>query len=135
MPRNECFFIDFARLTLSALRVPIRIIASPYSATCSIKKRDVGFIFILSVHQRKVLLGTGYPRPITFTQKESSNRGIVLFTYIGISWQTAAVCIFPKTLSTYFAIIGFSTKVSLQTTYTQRCLFSSGILLIAYHTN
>ena len=109
--------MERARVALSAFLVPIKIIASPHSSTCSIIKRAVGLIFIFSVHHLNAVLGTGYPFPITFTQNESSSLGVVFRTKIGKSSSLAFRSICSRTWSTYNAIIGFSTIVSLHTTY------------------
>ncbi len=69
--------MERALVALSALLAPIRIIASPFSLTCSVIKEEVGLIFNLSVHHRNELFGTGYPFPITFTQNVDSILGIV----------------------------------------------------------
>ena len=92
-------------------------------------------IFILSVHQRNALLGTGYPLPITFTQNVSSRRGIVVSTLIGILIDAAASFIFFKTPYTYACITGFSTSVSLQTTCTSLFRSSKGTSEIASQTS
>lgn len=84
----------------------------------TIINRAVGLIFSFSVHHRNAVLGTGYPLPITLTQKESSSLGTVFRTNMGKSSSRAFISIFFKTSSTYVAIIGFSTIVSLHTTYT-----------------
>ena len=81
---------------------------------------DVGLIFIFSVQKRNELLGTGYPLPITQHQNVSSNSGVVVATVIGNSCSFAALRIVSNTTVTYSSMTGFSTIVSLHTTYTWR---------------
>lgn len=77
----------------------------------------VGLIFSLSVHQRKVLFGAGYPLPIRLVQKESSSFGVVRITLNGRFWREAASWMRFKTFSVYSIIRGFSTRVLLHTIY------------------
>ena len=118
-PLISCRRILRSRCWLSVRRVPTSTIASPSATTWSVINLEVGFIFIFSVQKRNELLGTGYPFPITQLQKVSSSCGVVVTTCIGIICSRAASPIFRSTVETYSSMTGFSTIVSLQTTYTR----------------
>ena len=96
-PFISCRRMDFARVALSVRRVPISTIASPIVSTLSKINWVVGLIFKRSVHQRNVLLGTGYPLPRKLIQKLSSNLGTVVCTVMGSFCSEAAVRIQSST--------------------------------------
>ena len=115
-PVISCFLIDLALLGLSSLRVPNKIMASPFSLIFSVMNRVVGLIFRRSVHHLNILVGDGYPLPATFSQKVSSSLGLVLSTRMGKPCSTAAFSTLFKVRSMKSTIRGFSTNVSLHTT-------------------
>ena len=119
-PSTPCCLRTRSLVCDSPCLTPKTMIVSPFLSINCLTKELAGSIFSLSVHQRNIVFGQGYPLPIIFTQyvREISGRRITASTGMPASFALRLI------RAMFFSIIaltsGFSIRVSDEKTTTLR---------------